>query len=400
MKLWLIICLIYLVNINLIMGQKSVSVFDTLDNSSNDGNDGNNSNNNNNSNNSNNSNNNNSPPPENDQFRFSEANSPPPSANLSPTAENNIQAMLDKLKSKVTNPFLKDNFSIDHLANFFANYVLGNQFVNNLEVKELASLNNVDVKEELKVRGRTEVESLSFKRLKTKPLTIDDSEINFDPEAILKLKNSKIAFKVKDVFEVITFMKYVVKICGSKLEKCDFNTLLKNNNANQLLKIISAFESKQQKFLEKEKEKLLQEEKKRPEKINTGISNKNADSNLRREEKAIANASFKQSKILFDFWIAEKKSTALSSTGPTANEMEKELSNQIKFSQTDGMLNEQYDKFIQNPQVAEFINSYYYDMGGLNQNMNNNNLNNNLNNNMNGNMIGNINMDNLNFNIQ
>ena len=80
--------------------------------------------------------------------------------------------------------------------------------------------------------------------------------------------------------------------------------------------------------------------------------------------------------------------------------MEKELSNQIKFSQTDGMLNEQYDKFIQNPQVAEFINSYYYDMGGLNQNMNNNNLNNNLNNNMNGNMIGNINMDNLNFNIQ
>jgi hypothetical protein len=167
--------------------------------------------------------------------------------------------MLDKIKSKVSNPFLKDNFTLENIANFFANFVAGNEFVNNLEVKDLAEMNKLEIKEMLKVKNEAQVESLSFNKLKSRAMSIDDNEITFDPEAVLKLRNSKIAFKVKDVFEVITFMKYIVKICGSKLERCDFNTLIKNRSANQLLQLISAFEKKQNKLLKTETEKIKTE---------------------------------------------------------------------------------------------------------------------------------------------
>jgi hypothetical protein len=165
--------------------------------------------------------------------------------------------MLDKIKSKITNPYLKDNFSLENIANFFANYVSGNNFVNNLEVKELAELNKVEIKDVLKVKNEADIDTLSFNKLKSRALTIDDNEITFDPEAVLKLKRSNIAFKVKDVFEVITFMKYIVKICGSKLEKCDFNSLLKNHTANRLMQLVASFENKQKSFIEKEKDKVV-----------------------------------------------------------------------------------------------------------------------------------------------
>jgi hypothetical protein len=167
--------------------------------------------------------------------------------------------MLDKIKSKVSNPFLKDNFTLENIANFFANFVAGNEFVNNLEVKDLAEMNKLEIKEMLKVKNEAQVENLSFNKLKSRAMSIDDNEITFDPEAVLKLRNSKIAFKVKDVFEVITFMKYIVKICGSKLERCDFNTLIKKRSANQLLQLISAFEKKQNKLLKSETEKIKTE---------------------------------------------------------------------------------------------------------------------------------------------
>ena len=249
-------------------------------------------------------------------FKYSQAASN--NGNNFNNAGNNIQVMLDKIKSKVTNPFLKNNFTIDNIANFFANFIAGNEFINNLEVKELADINKLEVKESLKVKNEAIVENLSFNKLKSRAMTIDDNEIIFDPEAVLKLKTSKIAFKVKDVFEVITFMKYIVKICGSKLEKCDFNSLLKNRNANQLMQLISAFEKKQHNFLEVEKEKIKKESaiknevnsvsptplpSKLPEvkeninkiKSNSGFEKK--ENNLRKEKIIEKVPNFKQSKI-------------------------------------------------------------------------------------------------------
>jgi hypothetical protein len=192
--------------------------------------------------------------------------------------------MLEKIKSKVTNPFLKDNFTLEHIANFFANFVSGNQFINNLEVKDLADLNKLEVKESLKVKNEAEVENLSFNKLKSHALSIDDNEIVFDPEALLKLKSSKITFKVKDIFEVITFMKYVVKICGSKLEKCDFNSLLENRTANQLMQLLATFEKKQTKFMENEKEK-IQKLVDSLKVVKVNQPQKEKETNLRKEKK-------------------------------------------------------------------------------------------------------------------
>lgn len=141
--------------------------------------------------------------------------------------------MVDKLKSKVTNPYLKDNFNLENIANFFANFVSGNSFMNNLQVKELTELNNVEINENLKVKKEAKLENLNVNNLKSKVMTIKDNEIILDPEGVLKLKGSNIDYKVKDVFEVITFMKFIVKICGAKLEKCDFNNLLKEHSTHK-----------------------------------------------------------------------------------------------------------------------------------------------------------------------
>ena len=196
--------------------------------------------------------------------------------------------MLEKIKSKVTNPYLKDNLTIENIANFFANFISGNSFVNNLEVKDIADFNKVEVKDEINIKGEAKIEKLSFNKLKSPALTITDNEIIFDPEATLRLKNNKLAFKVKDIFEVITFMKYIVKICGSKLEKCDFNNLLKNHNANQIMQIVRTFQKRmdeaQKKAMEFQ-EKKINEEKKIEEEKKLKSNLKTNNKNLRGNEK-------------------------------------------------------------------------------------------------------------------
>jgi hypothetical protein len=187
---------------------------------------------------------------------------------------NSLQAMIDKLKSKVSNPVLKDNFTIENISNFLANTLAGNEFVNNLEVKELADFNKLDVRENFKSKGEAHMESLNVNRFTNRALTISDNEITFDPEASLKMKDSNIEFKVKDIFEVITFMKFIVKICGSKLENCDFDTLLKNHNANQLMQILNKLNKKQEEMekkkdmeKQKEQEKVKEQEKLKEQKL-------------------------------------------------------------------------------------------------------------------------------------
>ena len=197
---------------------------------------------------------------------------------------------MDKIKTKVTNPYLKDNLTVENIANFFANFISGNSFVNNLEVKDIAEFNKVEIKENIKVKGDSSFEKITFNKLKNKAMTITDNEIIFDPDASIKLRNNKISFKIKDIFEVITFMKYIVKICGSKLEKCDFNNLLKNHNANHIMQLIKTFQQKiddtQKKTIELQEIKLKEELKKRDleEKKRQEINLKKKEMEKKKEE--------------------------------------------------------------------------------------------------------------------
>jgi hypothetical protein len=212
-------------------------------------------------------------------------------------SNNALQMMIEKLKSKVTNPYLKNNLSIENIANFFANFISGNSFINNLEVKEITELNKVNIKESLKVKETAKIENLSFHTMENKVLTIKDNEIIFDPEAVIRMKSSKLAFKVKDIFEVITFMKYVVKICGSKLERCNFNTLLKNYNTEQTMKMINAFEKKLENEKKKEQENEEKDEKNNEKSKNLRKNNDNKDVNNTNNNPNI-NINFKESKYI------------------------------------------------------------------------------------------------------
>lgn len=248
--------------------------------------------------------------------------------------------MIEKLKSKVTNPYLKDNFTVESIANFFANFISGNNFMNNLEVKEISMMNKAEIRDSLKVKNEAKIENLNVSNLNNKVLSISDNEITFDPEAILKMKGSRIAFKMKDVFEVITFMKFIVKICGSKLEKCDFNNLLKNYNSNQLLQLMNTYEKKRESSAEK-------------------VADNNKDpnkSNLRK-------MNFKQMK---DEKKVEKK--AEEEHKDSIDTLDFDLSKDPSFLQKNS-LNDEYYKMMENPVMGGLLDSYYYDTGIMNNNI-------------------------------
>jgi DNA polymerase III alpha subunit (gram-positive type) len=276
---------------------------------------------------------------------------------------NNLQAMIDKIKSKVTNPYLRDNLTLDNISNFFANFIAGNEFLNNLEVKELADFNKVEVRENFKSKGEAHMESLNTNKLTTKAMMITDNEIIFDPEASLKMRESNIEFKVKDIFEVITFMKFIVNICGSKLEKCDFDTLLKNHNANQLMQILNKLNKKQEEMqqekVKQEQERLKQEQEKlklEQEKLKKEEENKKKQET---DKKKDSNTEGKETAELNSYKFRE------STTQIGLNEED------LNLGGSNNELGSDYSKFLSTPEVSDLMNNYYYQMPYYN---NNNNL--------------------------
>ena len=99
--------------------------------------------------------------------------------------------MLDKIKSKVTNPRLKSNFTITNIANFFASFISGNEFLNNLEVLGSTKLNRTIISE-LNVQNAANIEDVISNNFHTKSLNITKHEITFNPYSQIKLKNSNI----------------------------------------------------------------------------------------------------------------------------------------------------------------------------------------------------------------
>lgn len=138
-----------------------------------------------------------------------------------------ITSLIEKLKEEIKTPFLKDNITAENIAKYISTLLSGNQFLNNLEVKDIAELNKVEVRENIKVNGKAAINSLIANKVDLPSIHIDDNEVKFDSGTKLKLKD--VEYKIGDVFEAITFTKYIVSICGEKLDKCDFNILEKKN---------------------------------------------------------------------------------------------------------------------------------------------------------------------------
>ena len=102
-----------------------------------------------------------------------------------------LQAMLDKIKSKVTNPRLKANFTLTNIANFFASFISGNEFLNNLEVLGSTKLNRTIISE-LNIQHAANIEDVIANNFHSQSVNITKNEISFNPYSQVKLKNSNI----------------------------------------------------------------------------------------------------------------------------------------------------------------------------------------------------------------
>ncbi len=99
--------------------------------------------------------------------------------------------MLDKIKTKVSNPRLKKNFTLPNIANFFASFISGNEFLNNLEVLGSTKLNRTIISD-LNIQNSANVEELLSNNFLTQALNITKNEITFNPYSQVKLKNTNI----------------------------------------------------------------------------------------------------------------------------------------------------------------------------------------------------------------
>jgi hypothetical protein len=301
----------------------------------------------------------------------------------------NFEMIVDLLKSKISNEDARNNFSTKSIANFFTHFLSGNEFFNNIEVKDFSSANSLQVKQKLKVSDSMEVRDLELKSSfhnKILNITNESNDITFEDEAVIRLKNSPIAFKAKDIFEVIAFMKFIIHTCGSKMEKCDFNNLTKKKNVEQQNKLLSFLKEKYQKMngkiegmkisfdqLKNKAEKVKSEIKNNFELkkkkmlrgkddknfINQNIMN-NSSVNIDSKKTQANNFKFKEevgaTGVLKDLQTSKKFKDKLFSVN---KDIESEIDFEFKNYKENSMVND-YENFINEPLFNSMAEQYYY----------------------------------------
>ena len=237
-----------------------------------------------------------------------------------------LSSVLSKLKNEIKTPLLKDNLTPEGIAKFISNTLSGNQFINNLQVKDNAELHHVEVLDSLKVNGKATFDSLQANKIITPSITLDDTEAVIDSNTLLKLAGNDVSFKVGDVFEAITFTKYIVSICGDKLDKCDFGMLMKNRKKKEEPKMKSVV-------------------------IASPVSQESEPRDMPMfKEKAMEN----EIKIRIDKEYEEYKKSM--------EKLNRNNNNDLLLTSTDSNI-------YNDPSYVNLLNSYYYSNGFLNSNM-------------------------------
>ena len=70
--------------------------------------------------------------------------------------------------------------------------------MNNLQVKEESRFKKVEISENLNVKKNAKIKNLEFNNLRSKVVNITQNEIIFDPDTVLRMKNSKIVKKINN----------------------------------------------------------------------------------------------------------------------------------------------------------------------------------------------------------
>ena len=242
---------------------------------------------------------------------------------------------------------------------------------------DLAILKQVDIRNKLNVKGIGKFNIIKTNEIQTKVMNITDNEIIFDPDAILKLSShSKLNFQVKDMFEVICFLKFLKKTCGNKLQKCDMKNLLKNKK-DKFGEMLNHFENKLESVDTKINKNITNE----IHNLFEGERNKTLEFLKKKEEEKIEKEKIQKEKIQKEKLEKEKikkenenkikKNKIKNSERISSNE-----NNNIKFlskiemidkskDEYENMLiedDEHYEKFLNDPQLSKIISNYYYDI--------------------------------------
>lgn len=196
----------------------------------------------------------------------------------------------------------------------------------------------------------------------------------FEDEAVIRIKNSPIAFKARDIFEVIAFLKFMMRICGNEMEKCDFNNLLKNKLNEQkvdLMKILKERFNKNKEDLSKinieyknilDKRESESNKKKNNLKLNHQEENETPKGNVTNNfifkekiHKNYENFNNNTSSITQDE-IKEKNNHQSKSD----KEIQDLLDYEFKLFKVSSSVNE-YENFYNNGMVQKFLEKYYYE---------------------------------------
>jgi hypothetical protein len=280
------------------------------------------------------------------------------------------------LKEKINNEEIREKFTPDKVANFFTHFLSGNEFYNNLQAADFATSDKVEVREKLKVKDSLITEELSIKKnFNNKLMSISENQIIFDDEADIRLKDSPIKFKTKDIFEIIAFLKFMIKTCGQNMEKCQFDFLTKDrinlDRTNLINQLKEKFKKMKKDFSDFNKSNIESIEQKQKNSIENSSKDRETLKNLRKENK-LSNSTLNNnspSKSLEQLSdknnfkdLHFKEMLSNKNTDQAIFKIDKDIESEIELEFSNYKENNinDYENFLTSPFVNEYAKQYYY----------------------------------------
>ena len=275
---------------------------------------------------------------------------------------NKFQTLIENMKSKISSQVLKQNFTAQHVAGVFESLLTGNEFLNNIEVNDLTIFDKLEIRDLLKLKEMAEMEELSVKSsFRTNLFNItDDNEIIFEDEAVIRIRNSPIAFKARDIFEVIAFLKFMMNVCGNQMEKCDFNTLLKSSFDQQKIDLMKVFKDRFNKNKE-EMSKIFSEFKNIFDKNDDDakkISTETSKNNLKGSQRNDSDNLLRKRANSDEFAFKEQYPKVDRNTSKNNTDLDEQFKKQHVEREIDDLLEYEFKAFKENSSINEYENFY------------------------------------------
>ena len=145
-------------------------------------------------------------------------------------------------------------------------------------------------------------------------------------------------------------MKYILRLCGSKLEKCDFSNLLSVNKTEEIVQIFKYLKDKKDLVVVNNTTNISHTNSSNVDNNKTESSESYPTNNIMKKKNLRSDFNFKQSNYL----------TYLETQIEFENvEKESKLGNQLTENR-DLSLDTDYLNYMENPEIERFINNYYY----------------------------------------